>query len=135
MAVDLPAPLGPRKPWTSPVATSRSRPSRACVLPYDLCSPETTMADVMIHKLHFIQKFVSVPIDRLRGTGTSAGKGDDEAVSAPRQRDDEAVQRYAEQFGNVLADSGWPRMSARVFAAILASEEGRMTAAELAERL
>jgi DNA-binding transcriptional regulator GbsR (MarR family) len=63
------------------------------------------------------------------------GKVDDEAVNAPRQRDDEAVRRYAEQFGNVLADSGWPRMSARVFTAILASEEGRMTAAELAERL
>ncbi|TDO52323.1 MarR family protein [Kribbella sp. VKM Ac-2527] len=51
------------------------------------------------------------------------------------QRDDEAVQRHAEQFGNLLADTGWPRMSARVFAAILASENGRLTAAELAERL
>jgi predicted transcriptional regulator len=56
-------------------------------------------------------------------------------VSAPRKRDDEAVQRHAEQFGNVLADTGWPRMSARAFAAILASEEGRLTAAELADRL
>jgi DNA-binding transcriptional regulator GbsR (MarR family) len=56
-------------------------------------------------------------------------------VSASRQRDDEAVQRYAEQFGNVLAETGWPRMAARVFAAILASEEGRLTAAELSERL
>ncbi|GAA1655816.1 MarR family transcriptional regulator [Kribbella alba] len=56
-------------------------------------------------------------------------------MSAPRKRDDEAVQRYAEQFGNVLADTGWPRMSARAFAAILASEEGRLTAAELADRL
>jgi DNA-binding transcriptional regulator GbsR (MarR family) len=56
-------------------------------------------------------------------------------VSAPGQRDDEAVQRYAEQFGNVLAETGWPRMSARAFAAILASEEGRLTAAELSERL
>lgn len=56
-------------------------------------------------------------------------------MSAPRQRDDEAVQRYAEQFGNVLAETGWPRMSARAFAAILASEEGRLTAAELSERL
>ena len=56
-------------------------------------------------------------------------------MSAPGQRDDEAVQRYAEQFGNVLAETGWPRMSARAFAAILASEEGRLTAAELSERL
>ena len=51
------------------------------------------------------------------------------------QRDEEAVQRHAEQFGNLLADTGWPRMSARVFAAILASENGRLTAAELADRL
>lgn len=56
-------------------------------------------------------------------------------MSAPTERDDEAVQRYAEQFGNLLADTGWPRMSARVFAAILASEDGRMTAAELADQL
>jgi DNA-binding transcriptional regulator GbsR (MarR family) len=65
----------------------------------------------------------------------SRARGDDGAVSAPRERDDEAVRRYAEQFGNVLADSGWPRMSARVFAAILASEKGRMTAAELSDQL
>lgn len=57
------------------------------------------------------------------------------AVSASRERDEEAVQRYAEQFGNVLAETGWPRMSARAFAAILASEHGRLTAAELADRL
>lgn len=51
------------------------------------------------------------------------------------ERDDEAVRRYAEQFGNLLADTGWPRMSARVFTAVLASEDGRMTAAELSDRL
>ncbi|GAB3950345.1 MarR family transcriptional regulator [Kribbella albertanoniae] len=51
------------------------------------------------------------------------------------QRDDEAVRRYAEQFGNLLADTGWPRMAGRVFSAILASEDGRLTAAELSEQL
>ncbi|MDX6279790.1 MAG: hypothetical protein QOH03_861 [Kribbellaceae bacterium] len=51
------------------------------------------------------------------------------------ERDDEAVQRYAEQFGNVLAEMGWPRMSARAFAAVLVSEDGRLTAAELSELL
>lgn len=56
-------------------------------------------------------------------------------MSATGERDDAAVQRYAEQFSNVLTESGWQRMSARVFTAILASEEGRLTAAELAERL
>jgi len=56
-------------------------------------------------------------------------------VSAPQSRDDEAARRFADQFGNILADSGWPRMSARVFAAILASKDGRMTAAELSDQL
>jgi DNA-binding transcriptional regulator GbsR (MarR family) len=51
------------------------------------------------------------------------------------RRDDDAAQRHAEQFGNLLAETGWPRMSARVFAAILASENGRLTAAQLAEQL
>ncbi|MFI5712094.1 GbsR/MarR family transcriptional regulator [Kribbella sp. NPDC051620] len=56
-------------------------------------------------------------------------------MSAAMERDEAAVQRYAEQFGNTLAEQGWPRMSARAFTAILASEDGRLTAAELAERL
>ncbi|MET7276664.1 MarR family transcriptional regulator [Kribbella sp. NPDC005582] len=51
------------------------------------------------------------------------------------ERDDEAVRRYAEQFGNLLADTGWPRMAGRVFSAILTSEAGRLTAAELSDQL
>jgi len=51
------------------------------------------------------------------------------------ERDDEAVKRYTEQFGNLLADTGWPRMAGRVFAAILSSEDGRLTAAELSDQL
>ena len=50
-------------------------------------------------------------------------------------RDDDAVKRYTEQFGNLLAETGWPRMAARVFAAILSSVSGRMTAAELSDQL
>ena len=83
------------------------------------------MADVMFHKVHFIQKFVNLP--------NAVTRRDDGPVSA--QRDEEAVRRYAEQFGNLLADTGWPRMAARVFAAILASEHGRLTAAELSDQL
>jgi hypothetical protein len=60
MVVDLPAPLGPRKPWTSPVSTSRSRPVSACVVPNDLCSPETLIAFVMLQKLRLFQKFVKL---------------------------------------------------------------------------
>lgn len=87
------------------------------------------MAEVMPDKLHFIQKFVNLPNAVLTWTG------DDGAVSASKARDDEAVRRFGEQFGNLLAESGWPRMSARVFTATLFSESGRLTAAELAERL
>jgi DNA-binding transcriptional regulator GbsR (MarR family) len=45
------------------------------------------------------------------------------------------VDRFIERFAGVLVDGGVPRMPARVFALLLASDEGRMTAAELAERL
>jgi len=48
---------------------------------------------------------------------------------------DQAVSRFAEHFASTLVDSGMPRMPARAFAALLVSDAGRLTAAELAERL
>jgi DNA-binding transcriptional regulator GbsR (MarR family) len=50
-------------------------------------------------------------------------------------RDPEAVSRFVERFAAVLSDAGVPRMPARVFAALLATDSGRLTAAELAEQL
>jgi DNA-binding transcriptional regulator GbsR (MarR family) len=50
-------------------------------------------------------------------------------------RDLEAVSRFVERFASVLADGGVPRMAARVFAALLASDSGRLTAGELADAL
>ena len=50
-------------------------------------------------------------------------------------RDPDAVRRFIERLASVLADAGFPRMPARVFAALLASEPGRLNAAELAELL
>ena len=41
MVVDLPAPLGPRKPWTSPGVTVRSSPSSARVAPKVLTRSRT----------------------------------------------------------------------------------------------
>src|SRR5947207_12706147 len=41
--VVLPAPLGPRKPWISPGATSRLTPSTAVNEPYVLTSPSTAI--------------------------------------------------------------------------------------------
>ena len=42
---------------------------------------------------------------------------------------------YIERFAGVMTDSGIPRMPARVFAALLVTDSGRLTATELAERL
>jgi DNA-binding transcriptional regulator GbsR (MarR family) len=50
-------------------------------------------------------------------------------------RDEQAVARFIEDFASALAEGGVPRMPARVFAALLATDSGRLTAAELAERL
>ena len=47
----------------------------------------------------------------------------------------DAVERFVERFGSVLEEGGVPRMPARVFAALLATDAGRLTSAELAERL
>jgi DNA-binding transcriptional regulator GbsR (MarR family) len=47
----------------------------------------------------------------------------------------EARSGFVERFASVLAESGFPRMPARVFAAVLASDSGRMTAAELTAAL
>jgi len=45
------------------------------------------------------------------------------------------VTRFIERFASVLVDGGVPRMPARAFGALLCSDSGRMTAAELAEAL
>jgi DNA-binding transcriptional regulator GbsR (MarR family) len=50
-------------------------------------------------------------------------------------RDDEAVARFVERFGLVLAESGMPRMPARVFALLLATDDGKCTAGKLADAL
>jgi DNA-binding transcriptional regulator GbsR (MarR family) len=50
-------------------------------------------------------------------------------------RDQEAVSRFVERFAADLAEAGMQRMGARVFAALLVSDSGALTSAELAERL
>ena len=50
-------------------------------------------------------------------------------------RDEEAVRRFIERFALTMTEAGMPRMPSRVFAAILSAEDGRCTAAELAETL
>jgi DNA-binding transcriptional regulator GbsR (MarR family) len=50
-------------------------------------------------------------------------------------RDEDAVMRFVERFALDLADSGVPRMAARVFASLLVADGGKRTAAELADLL
>jgi DNA-binding transcriptional regulator GbsR (MarR family) len=55
-------------------------------------------------------------------------------LSVDRANDD-AVRRFVERFGVLLAEAGMARTAARVFACVLVEDSGRLTAAELAERL
>jgi len=50
-------------------------------------------------------------------------------------RDKEAVMRFVERCALTLTEAGIPRMPARVFVVLLVSDDGRRTAAELAEML
>jgi predicted transcriptional regulator len=68
--------------------------------------------------------------------GTAPGPGADHHGTAPAaQRDEATVSRFIEDFASALVEMGVPRMPARVFAALLTSDSGRLTAAELAARL
>ena len=50
-------------------------------------------------------------------------------------RDPEAVSKFVEGFAAQLVEAGMQRMAARVFAALLASDSGALTSAELGEQL
>ncbi|MEV6168140.1 MarR family transcriptional regulator [Streptomyces sp. NPDC051954] len=50
-------------------------------------------------------------------------------------RDAEAVSKFVESFAAHLVEAGMPRMPARVFTALLSSDEGALTSAQLGERL
>ncbi|WP_093653835.1 GbsR/MarR family transcriptional regulator [Streptomyces wuyuanensis] len=52
-----------------------------------------------------------------------------------KARDAEAVSRFVERFAAQLVEAGMTRMPARVFAALLSSDSGAMTSAELGEQL
>ncbi|MEU2780916.1 MULTISPECIES: MarR family transcriptional regulator [Streptomyces] len=51
------------------------------------------------------------------------------------ERDPQAVSDFVEAFAAQLVEAGMQRMAARVFAALLASDAGALTSAELGERL
>jgi DNA-binding transcriptional regulator GbsR (MarR family) len=51
------------------------------------------------------------------------------------KRDPHLVSAFIERFAVALSDAGFPRMPARVFAGLLATDSGRLTAADLAALL
>jgi DNA-binding transcriptional regulator GbsR (MarR family) len=59
----------------------------------------------------------------------------DMTESAEAGRDTEAVSRFVESFAAQLVEAGMQRMPARIFAALLSSDEGALTSAELGEQL
>jgi DNA-binding transcriptional regulator GbsR (MarR family) len=69
------------------------------------------------------------------GAARRGAAGAGEAGSPGPYRDPDAVRRFIERLASVLSEAGFPRMPARVFAGLLASEPGRLNAAELAELL
>lgn len=71
-----------------------------------------------------------------RGGGPAHGPVAGAHGDAPMTgRDHEAVRRFIEDFASALTEMGVPRMPARVFVALLTSDSGRLTAAELAGQL
>ncbi|MGV9315868.1 GbsR/MarR family transcriptional regulator [Streptomyces sp. NPDC003691] len=52
-----------------------------------------------------------------------------------QQNGDTAVAAFVERFAAQLVEAGMARMPARIFAALLVSDKGSLTAAELGERL
>ncbi|MFE1174961.1 GbsR/MarR family transcriptional regulator [Streptomyces sp. NPDC058773] len=66
---------------------------------------------------------------------TDATRQDGGDETRDEQRDHAAVSQFVERFASQLVDAGMQRMSARVFACLLASDSGVLTSAELGERL
>jgi hypothetical protein len=66
---------------------------------------------------------------------TAVPTGDPAGGSAPGTTRDAAISEFIEGFAQVLVDAGMPRIASRIVVALLATDSGRLTAAELAERL
>ncbi|MFB7915303.1 GbsR/MarR family transcriptional regulator [Streptomyces sp. NPDC056061] len=63
----------------------------------------------------------------------SGTEQDVHAGQGPRaERDAAAVSRFVERFASDMTEAGMQRMASRVFAALLADDDGSMTSAELA---
>jgi DNA-binding transcriptional regulator GbsR (MarR family) len=52
-----------------------------------------------------------------------------------KARDPADVSRFIERFAQVMVEAGMPRIASRIFVALVATDSGRLTAAELTEQL
>lgn len=69
-------------------------------------------------------------------TAESEYESPEEAEKSPElKRYDETVSPFVERFAADLTEGGMQRMASRVFACLLASEEGALNSTELGERL
>ncbi|MFE9486439.1 MULTISPECIES: GbsR/MarR family transcriptional regulator [unclassified Streptomyces] len=68
-------------------------------------------------------------------TGTSETGTSETGRTTRSGRDAEAVSRFVERFASEMTEAGMQRMASRVFAALLADDDGSMTSAELAMAL
>lgn len=50
-------------------------------------------------------------------------------------RDPAAVERFIERFTQTLVDAGMPRIASRIFVTLISVDDGRLTAADLAEQV
>lgn len=56
-------------------------------------------------------------------------------MTSATERDAQAVSQFVEKFGGILADAGVPRMPARILVALLTTDSGKLTAAEISDLL
>ncbi|MEV8339948.1 GbsR/MarR family transcriptional regulator [Streptomyces niveus] len=63
------------------------------------------------------------------------GRAGGDSRDGAHDEEAEAVSQFVERFAAQLVEAGMTRMPARVFAALLSSEEGVMSSAELGEQL
>src|SRR5579875_398272 len=98
------------------------------------------MASVMIPMIRYIQKTLKVITEdqngwhvqtREAGQDPGAGRPRHRPGAEPGDRRPAAVRRFIERFATVLGEAGFPQTPARVFVALMTSDDGLLTAAEL----
>ena len=72
---------------------------------------------------------------RNRSEHDPARDGEGGAAGGRDGRDEEQVRLFVENMALFLSDWGFPRMAARVLMTLMAADEGKLTASELAQRL